>query len=822
MLARIENLECRRLLSAGDVDRTFGLNGAVAAAAWLPGSAEFTRFQPVAVLPAAAGTSVVVSLAAPWDSPPSVFVASRVVVARFGGDGKLDSAFGERGYAMVDIGDGGGSFGAAAATLDGQGRVVVGAVVDAAGAGDFRLAALRLTPGGKPDASFGSRGRVVLPFGGFDPWLGARVAVGAGDRVVLAATRRDPLTDLTSIVVARVRADGSADTTFDGDGKRTLPVDRGSAQAIAVDGSNRVLVAGAFGGGAFVTRLTAAGLPDRSFDARLAGSVDGEVADLAALPDGRIVLSGALGGDAFVARFRGDGTRDPGFGGGDGIVVARDYFAEPNAPARFLDLFPAADGQLYAVAAGAFPNGGARSIAKFRANGAVERGYGVAGLAALPAGLDVNAIVARRSDTTFNVVRPGVYDPAAGATATEGLQVYRLTPWGQLDTTYRMSGFAIAREVASSHYGGTNLFVDASGRLVTAGVTGTGAFAVYRYARDGKPDTAFAAAGLAVVEEPDDATFNGHLAMPTGDGRIILRADGFDTQDHDGIGLMLRCLRPDGLTDVRWTLEAGYFSPSGDETHDGRGGPLPGGWFTGSWEESWNQGRRTVVVLDARGARRLWYSGAWPDGEPDPTLGGRYFEPTAAIPIGPDAAGGYFVSGIAVAGWGGAPAEPLPVIRRITPQGQPNPAFDGDGTKLGFSGVPLAAQPDGSLLYARPGTRALFRLKPDGTPDLTFGSGGGAAWGFDHFDVDSAGRIIAWRQLAGGVADGDVQVVRLTANGKADASFGGGDGLVVVDTGLPSGGSLPGVLVTPADQIVVTSVRRSGDQARWFATRLLA
>jgi uncharacterized delta-60 repeat protein len=89
----------------------------------------------------------------------------------------------------------------------------------------------------------------------------------------------------------------------------------------------------------------------------------------------------------------------------------------------------------------------------------------------------------------------------------------------------------------------------------------------------------------------------------------------------------------------------------------------------------------------------------------------------------------------------------------------------------------------------------VMRLNANGSLDTTFGVGGARVVGFDRpgssnsdivrgMDVDANGRIVLFGEAAGGVGGIDMVVVRLTADGSLDNSFGsGGKAIVAFDLG---------------------------------------
>jgi len=141
----------------------------------------------------------------------------------------------------------------------------------------------------------------------------------------------------------------------------------------------------------------------------------------------------------------------------------------------------------------------------------------------------------------------------------------------------------------------------------------------------------------------------------------------------------------------------------------------------------------------------------------------------------------------------------VPAVAKLTSAGDLDPSFGTGGRKIVSLPWPSENiyfqrpihQPDGKLLFAGscsqcPDNEAQYfptflRLTTEGEPDTTFSGDGWLtpasgpisnvyAW---DLALDGAGRILVF-----GTTGTDFAVVRLTANGVVDTSFGGGDGLV--------------------------------------------
>jgi uncharacterized delta-60 repeat protein len=155
------------------------------------------------------------------------------VVARFNGDGSLDTTFGTNGEVFTGFG----GFGNRATSLviQADGKILV---AGAGGAGnDFILA--RYNSDGTLDGGFGSGGSIATDFGGFD---GANAVALQSDGKIVAAgigTER--------FALARYSADGSLDQSFGVGGKTTVQFfgeNIESANALAIQRNGKIVAAG--------------------------------------------------------------------------------------------------------------------------------------------------------------------------------------------------------------------------------------------------------------------------------------------------------------------------------------------------------------------------------------------------------------------------------------------------------------------------------------------------------------------------------------------------------------------------------------------------
>ncbi|MFI1031575.1 calcium-binding protein [Streptomyces sp. NPDC020951] len=301
------------------------------------------------------------------------------VVARYLPNGTLDASFSGDGRVFADFD---GPTEALDVAVDPVGRIV------AAGYTGGQMAVLRLTDNGTPDTTFGGDGTVtanpagpVLQEGGD----GRALALQPDGKIVVGgqvgSTRFD-------FALMRFNANGSVDTTFDGDGiVRTDFGDYESVEGIALQPDGKIVAAGGSGTGFALARYLSNGALDTSFDGN--GRVlttGGGATDVALQPgDGRIVIAGSNGpgGDFAVRRYNPDGSQDTGFGAG-GLATA-DFGGSDVARGVALQT----DGKIVAAGGGGASNDFA--LARFEGGGAPPA----------PAGVDLS--VTKSGPTTVSI-----------------------------------------------------------------------------------------------------------------------------------------------------------------------------------------------------------------------------------------------------------------------------------------------------------------------------------------------------------------------------------------------------------------------------------
>jgi uncharacterized delta-60 repeat protein len=239
----------------------------------------------------------------------------RAVVTRTNPDGTPDSTWGAAGSLELEYGG----------TEDRARDVVVQPdqkiVTVGWGGPGSDIMVTRLTTGAVPDASFGVGGTRVVDLAGTEQ--GFSIARQADGKLVFGGLTT---TGTDHLVVGRLNADGSPDTSFNGTGIRTLGSGFGDVgRDVAVQADGKILVLG-FGGVDFkLTRLNPNGSVDTGFGSGGTATIDFGAGDigqsLLLLGNGKIAFSGQTGGDrGAVALLQPGGTLDTTFSG-DGKVT---------------------------------------------------------------------------------------------------------------------------------------------------------------------------------------------------------------------------------------------------------------------------------------------------------------------------------------------------------------------------------------------------------------------------------------------------------------------------------------------------------------------
>jgi uncharacterized delta-60 repeat protein len=306
---------------------------------------------------------------------------------RYNADGTHDETFGRGGKVLTDISGYAQGERAKALAIQADGKIVAAGQTTLLNSSDFALA--RYNADGSLDTSFDGNGVVATDFAGGSYDFANAVTIQPDGKIVAAGV--SSIGGNFDVALARYNTDGSLDTSFDTDGKVVTSLSSGSgndyAYGVVVQPDGKIVIAGFQSGVASsdfaVVRYNADGSLDTSFDGDgkvstdIAGTSDGATAVLLQT-DGRIIATGGalIGGnfDFALARYNTDGSPDTSFDT-DGKVTT-NILTSDSATAAALQ----ADGRIV-IAGYSYPgaNNNEASLARYNPNGSLDASFGAGG-----------------------------------------------------------------------------------------------------------------------------------------------------------------------------------------------------------------------------------------------------------------------------------------------------------------------------------------------------------------------------------------------------------------------------------------------------------
>jgi len=394
----------------------------------------------------------------------------------------------------------------------------------------------RVAPGAL-DTTFGTDGKVTTDFFGYDDGANA-VAIDSQGRIV-AAGFANSCGGYYCFAVARYNANGSLDTTFGTDGKVTTDFfnEEGWAHALAIDSSDRIVLAGDTFGYFTLVRYNTDGSLDTTF------GTDGKVADdfgggenvpfaLAIDSNGKIVVAGYttsdnLYADFALARYNSDGSIDDTFGT-DGKVTT-DFKEYDYLYALAID----STGKIV-VAGSTQPEPYDAhlcdfALARYNTDGSLDTTFGTNGKVTTDFGGRDDECFTLAIDGQGRIVVAGFSADPDYTFSQFALARYKSD--GNLDTTFSNDGIVITN-FEGSYEAASALAIDKADKIVVAGYA-TSDFALARYNSNGSFDTTFGIDGKVTTKFEGSSGAASALAID-GSGKIVVA--GLTTPDDGFYG----------------------------------------------------------------------------------------------------------------------------------------------------------------------------------------------------------------------------------------------------------------------------------------------
>ena len=320
--------------------------------------------------------------------------------------------------------------------------------------------------------------------------------------------------------------------------------------ATAVDARNRVIVAAVEpgdgrSGDLIVTRLRPNGAHDTSFgrggEARIAIPGSGYHGVLAATvqADGKIVLAGfaqlrcCVAARFLVLRLTSAGRLDRTFAG-NGM---RRWSPRYSSWSRFEDVLVQPNGRI--LLAGTNDHNFNFTVARLRANGALDRSFGKRGHVIVP--FRGHAVAQALGRWKKRIV-------VGGLVSHERFALARLTPKGRLDRSFGKGGLVTTPMETS--WGIRDVAVRANGKIVAVG-SRSFQIAIARYRRDGTLDRTFGEGGRLFTGFHQPGLSEAYGVLTERDGSIVVGGASTDTSSDWWRSMFaLKRFRPGGAVDT--------------------------------------------------------------------------------------------------------------------------------------------------------------------------------------------------------------------------------------------------------------------------------
>ncbi|PKK88115.1 MAG: hypothetical protein CVV64_20220, partial [Candidatus Wallbacteria bacterium HGW-Wallbacteria-1] len=333
-------------------------------------------------------------------------------LARYRGNGTLDTFFGTGGKVTTDFG---GSDYGKAVVRDSDGMFILAGYTDVGADNDICLA--RYNSDGSLDTTFGAGGKVITNVEGDDQCNA--ITLDGNDKIVVTGMANCS-TD-GKVFLIRYNTDGSLDADFGVGGKVTTDIDVGddSGNSVVIDVSGNILVGGhCYSEGAFLLlRYNSSGNPDNTFDTDGIAihdiSAGDEIIYSVTISGTKILAAGKVSGiddDYALLRCNSDGSADATFAANG--LISTDLGNNEFAHAITMD------GSGRILAAGCNSNGSNTDfgLIRYLSDGSLDTTFGTNGAAHkdIYGGYDYACDVRVNSDGMIIVAGYGYGGPGGG------------------------------------------------------------------------------------------------------------------------------------------------------------------------------------------------------------------------------------------------------------------------------------------------------------------------------------------------------------------------------------------------------------------------
>jgi uncharacterized delta-60 repeat protein len=387
---------------------------------------------------------------------------------------------------------------------------------------------------GTLDPTFGKGGIFVSSFkqSGNDSTFVNAVAIQSDGKVLIGGSTP------ASAAVVRLNTNGTLDTTFGVGGIANFATAGVQAFAMVVQPDGKILAAGSGDETGLVARFNVDGSLDTAFGKGGTATPSSLISQpglsngLAVQSNGEILLTGS----GLMGRLTSTGQLDTSFGSGGFVPLASPIVTAIALQSDGKILVTTGAGSPTEILApfSLAPSPQAGAIARYNANGSLDRAFGASGQAACVASA---AALAIQSDgkilvagTIPSVLLTRTSNGRTFAADQTGFGLVRYNSNGSIDATFN-GGIAITGFGRSFPAGnGFSLAIQSNGEIVVAGQAGSvgasqtfdsSSFVLARYTIGGKLDITFGTKGTVITPiGPGNVSFVSALAVQ-GDGKIV-------------------------------------------------------------------------------------------------------------------------------------------------------------------------------------------------------------------------------------------------------------------------------------------------------------
>jgi uncharacterized delta-60 repeat protein len=486
-------------------------------------------------------------------------------------DGRLDNTFGGAGKVFTLIGNNADYASEVRAIAVQPDRKIVAAGLCATNAGVYSFCLARYNADGSQDVGFDTDGQVITEFGGRIGRASLTAIALQGDGKIVAAGTcyETPSFDVRKFCMVRYQSNGALDTTFGTAGQVLTPVNASTdyAGTLLLQRDGRLVLAGRCESQFCALRYSANGVLDTSFDGdgKLSipfGTSSSRVASLAQQADGKLLLAGLCEDNnrsmLCMARIALDaGALDASFDG-DGKVIR---FLGPTTGSTVIQSVLVQSDQRIVVAGRCVAGQDTFCSARMSASGQLDTSFGSGGVAqTYGRGFSSIGNYAGVLQSDGKLVQAGSCADGQGYTQ---FCLVRYTANGALDVSFNGGGSGVVYTQFFGGGGAWSLAVQADGKPVLGGFCSNGSnndFCLVRYLSNGAPDPTFGTNGNGIVKTLMGFGEDVGIALLIQHDQKIILAGQCATADGTNDFCMARYL-PNGSLDTNFGTGGKVFTP---------------------------------------------------------------------------------------------------------------------------------------------------------------------------------------------------------------------------------------------------------------------